>query len=102
MPDNSHWQANWVATVTNHGITEGGSSGSPLFNSAGRIVGKLSGGPSSCGAVAADKNDFYGKISYDWVTNGAAASQQLKPWLDPANTGTTSIAGRAACCSRLP
>ncbi|MBL0201645.1 MAG: pre-peptidase C-terminal domain-containing protein [Chitinophagaceae bacterium] len=97
LPDNSHWQANWVATVTNHGITEGGSSGSPLFNSAGRIVGKLSGGPSSCGAVAADKNDYYGKISYDWVTNGAAASQQLKPWLDPANTGTTSIAGRAAC-----
>ncbi len=99
LPDNSHWQANWVATVTNHSITEGGSSGSPLFNSAGRIVGKLSGGPSSCGAVAADKNDYYGKISYDWVTNGAAASQQLKPWLDPGNSGTTSVAGRAACAA---
>lgn len=97
LPDNSHWQANWVATVTNYGITEGGSSGSPLFNAAGRIVGKLSGGPSGCGAVAADKNDYYGKVSYDWITNGASASQQLKPWLDPANTGTTSIAGRAAC-----
>jgi hypothetical protein len=100
LPDNSHWQANWVATVTNHGITEGGSSGSPLFNSAGRIVGKLSGGPSGCTAVAADKNDYYGKVSYDWVTNGAAASQQLKPWLDPANSGTTSIAGRAACAAQ--
>lgn len=97
LPDNSHWQANWVATATNYGITEGGSSGSPLFNSAGRIVGKLSGGPSGCAAAAADKNDYYGKISYDWITNGAAASQQLKPWLDPANTGTTSVAGRAAC-----
>jgi len=97
LPDNSHWQANWVATVTNQGITEGGSSGSPLFNAAGRIVGKLSGGPSGCTVVAANKNDYYGKVSYDWITNGAAASQQLKPWLDPANTGTTSIAGRAAC-----
>jgi Bacterial pre-peptidase C-terminal domain len=97
LPDNSHWQANWVATVTNHSITEGGSSGSPLFNSAGRIVGKLSGGPSSCGAAAGDKNDYYGKVSYDWTSNGASASQQLKPWLDPANSGTTAISGRAAC-----
>jgi hypothetical protein len=97
LPDNSHWQANWVATATNQSITEGGSSGSPLFNAAGRIVGKLSGGPSGCTAVAADKNDYYGKVSYDWITNGATASQQLKPWLDPANSGTTSIAGRAAC-----
>jgi len=100
LPDNSHWQANWVATVTNHSITEGGSSGSPLFNSAGRIVGKLSGGPSSCGAAAGDKNDYYGKVSYDWISNGASASQQLKPWLDPANSGTTSIAGRAACVAQ--
>lgn len=100
LPDNSHWQANWVATVTNHSITEGGSSGSPLFNASGRIVGKLSGGPSSCGAAAANKNDYYGKVSYDWTSNGAAASQQLKPWLDPANTGTTSIAGRAACVAQ--
>ena len=97
LPDNSHWQANWVATATNHSVTEGGSSGSPLFNASGRIVGKLSGGPSSCGAAAANKNDYYGKVSYDWTSNGATASQQLKPWLDPANTGTTSVAGRAAC-----
>jgi hypothetical protein len=98
-PDNSHWQANWVATTTNHGITEGGSSGSPLFNSAGRIVGKLSGGPSFCTAAASDKNDYYGKISYDWTSNGTIAAQQLKPWLDPANTGTTSLGGRNACTS---
>lgn len=97
LPDNSHWQANWVATATNHSITEGGSSGSPLFNSTGRIVGKLSGGPSACTAVATDKNDYYGKVSYDWITNGAAASQQLKPWLDPANSGITSLAGKNAC-----
>lgn len=100
LPDNSHWQANWVATVTNHGITEGGSSGSPLFNASGRIVGKLSGGPSGCSVVATDKNDYYGKVSYDWTSNGASASQQLKPWLDPANTGTTSIAGRTACVAQ--
>jgi Bacterial pre-peptidase C-terminal domain/Secretion system C-terminal sorting domain len=97
LPDNSHWQANWVATATNHSITEGGSSGSPLFNASGNIVGKLSGGPSFCTAVAADKNDYYGKISYDWTSNGTAASHQLKPWLAPGGSVATSLAGRAAC-----
>lgn len=102
LPDNSHWQANWATTVTNQGITEGGSSGSPLFHSNGRIMGKLSGGPSSCGAVAADKNDYYGKLSYDWISNGATASQQLKPWLDPANTNSTFVGGRAPCVVSCP
>jgi len=97
LPDNSHWQANWVATVTNHSVTEGGSSGSPLFNSGGLIVGKLSGGPSGCTVTAANKNDYYGKVSYDWTSNGASASQQLKPWLDPSNSGITSLAGKDAC-----
>ena len=97
MPDNSHWQANWVSTTTNFGITEGGSSGSPLFNSNGRIVGKLSGGPSTCTETADKKNDYYGKISYDWTTNGTTASQQLRPWLDPDNTGTRVLDGKEAC-----
>jgi hypothetical protein len=97
LPDNSHWQADWVATVTNHSITEGGSSGSPLFNSSGLIVGKLSGGPSSCGAAASSKNDYYGKLSYDWTSNGTTAATQLKPWLDPANSGITSLTGKNAC-----
>jgi hypothetical protein len=99
LPDNSHWQANWVATATNYGITEGGSSGSPLYNAAGLLVGKLSGGPSFCTAMATNKNDYYGKLSYDWTSNGTTASQQLKPWLDPANTGTTSVAGKLSCAA---
>ncbi len=102
LPDNSHWQANWATTVTNQGVTEGGSSGSPLFHSNGRIMGKLSGGPSSCGAAAADKNDYYGKLSYDWISNGATASQQLKPWLDPGNTNSTFVGGRAPCAATCP
>ncbi|MEQ1677193.1 MAG: pre-peptidase C-terminal domain-containing protein [Chitinophagaceae bacterium] len=102
LPDNSHWQANWATTVTNQGITEGGSSGSPLFHSNGRIMGKLSGGPSSCGAVAGDKNDYYGKLSYDWISNGASASQQLKPWLDPLNANSTFVGGRAPCAASCP
>ncbi len=97
LPDNSHWKVNWMTTVTNQGVTEGGSSGSPLFHSNGRIMGKLSGGPSSCVAAAGDKYDYYGKIYYDWISNGATASQQLKPWLSPGNTNNTFVGGRAPC-----
>ena len=35
-------------TANGHAVTEGGSSGSPLFNQNKQIVGTLSGGSSSC------------------------------------------------------
>lgn len=94
----THWRANWVQTQTNWGITEGGSSGSPLFNSAGQIVGQLSGGPSSCTASSANKNDLYGKMSYNWTSNATDVLHQLKPWLDPNNTGILQLNGTNAPC----
>jgi hypothetical protein len=39
---------NYVKVRWSTGATEGGSSGSPLFNAAGRIIGQLYGGYSSC------------------------------------------------------
>lgn len=102
---NAHWRVFWAATTNGHGVTEGGSSGSPIFNSNGLIVGQLSGGASACTANGAgtgtgpDKNDLYGKIYADWDQNGTTANAQLKPWLDPNNTGVTSLAGTAAPCS---
>jgi len=35
----AHWNVIFVATVTEHGVTEGGSSGSPFFNQNKNIVG---------------------------------------------------------------
>jgi hypothetical protein len=32
---NAHWRAYWIATTNGHGVNEGGSSGSPIFNSSG-------------------------------------------------------------------
>lgn len=32
-PSGLYWKVEWVATITNHGVTEGGSSGSALINS---------------------------------------------------------------------
>ncbi len=97
-PPYTHWKAVWVQTQTNWSVTEGGSSGSPLFNSSGQIVGQLSGGPSSCTASTANKNDEYGKVSYNWTSNGIDALHQLKPWLDPDNTGILQLAGTNYPC----
>jgi hypothetical protein len=88
---NSHWKVYWMQTPNGHGVTEGGSSGSPLFDMAGRIIGTLTGGFTSC--TAPDTFDFYGKFSYHWQTNGLADTARLSPWLDPDNTGVTTLAG---------
>jgi PKD repeat protein len=92
-PANAHWLAQWVATATDWGVTEGGSSGSPIFNSAKLVVGTLSGGASYCGAPTGSANDLYGKFDYHWLTNGGTPADQLKPWLDPGNTGATTCPG---------
>ncbi len=94
----THWQVTWVATESGHGVTEGGSSGSPIFDNNQRIVGTLTGGSSACIANSStqtgpDEPDFYGKFSYSWDQNGNDPSQRLKDWLDPLNTGVRHLNG---------
>lgn len=86
-PD-SHWRApSW-----DEGVTEGGSSGSPLFNQEHRTIGQLHGGASSCGAQASDLNDDFGKFFLSW-TGGGTNSTRLSNWLDPGNVGSQFIDG---------
>lgn len=77
---NAYWVVPWATTAHGHSVTEGGSSGSPLFNQNGLVVGTLTGGSSTC---IYEAREFYGKISYHWTSAGTASSKQLKPWLDP-------------------
>ena len=93
----AHWQVYWIATANGHGVTEGGSSGSPLFNTNGNIVGHLSGGSSFCSAPT--QPDLYGKFNKAWNQDGTAANSQLKSWLDPLNTGVTELAGSYTPCA---
>ena len=88
---NTHWQVVWAATTNGHGVTEPGSSGSPLFNNAGLVVGDLTGGGSYCNTPT--QPDAYGKLSYSWDQNGTTAATRLKDWLDPDNTGITTLNG---------
>ncbi len=73
------------------GVTEPGSSGSPLFDQDGKIIGQLYGGAAACSGVN-DNNqfDYYGRFAISWDAI-AGSTNQLKPWLDPNNTGQTSM-----------
>ena len=86
-PSNSHWGVlSWDL-----GVTEPGSSGSPLFNQNRRIIGQLHGGASACGASVL--SDEYGKVSVSWNPAGSTSSGQLKYWLDPNNTNASFVDG---------
>ncbi|MBM3288634.1 MAG: hypothetical protein FJY92_00640 [Candidatus Hydrogenedentes bacterium] len=64
----------------NLGVTEPGSSGSPLFiESTHQIIGQLWGGPSYCGVAAGGRLDYYGRfdVSYPLIAQ----------YLDPTSSG---------------
>ena len=86
-PANSHWGV----TGWDEGVTEGGSSGSPLFDQNHRIIGQLHGGASACGAPVL--SDEYGKISYSWTPANSDSTNQLKYWLDPNQSNATFVNG---------
>jgi hypothetical protein len=88
----AHWATDPPGPFSVPGVTEPGSSGSPLYNAAGRFVGQLHGGPSSCGATGDNLSDYYGRFSVSW-TGGGTSSTRLSNWLDTAATGATTIGG---------
>ena len=79
------WQVYW-----SEGVTEGGSSGSGLWNEDHRVVGHLSGGNSSCDNP--DGTDVYGRFDSSWDSN-SAADKQLRAWLDPSGSGQLTLDG---------
>ena len=93
----AHWTVYWSATANGHGVTEGGSSGSPIYDQNGRTVGQLSGGSSFCNATGSP--DLYGKMYTNWDLCGSSATAQLKPWLDPGNTGALTMDGTYQPCT---
>lgn len=86
----------WQTGTWTDGVTEGGSSGSPIYNSSGLIVGQLYGGPSDCSCEnnAGCGYDYYGKVFTSW-TGGGTNATRLSNWLDPTAcaTGATTLIG---------
>lgn len=98
----AYWRVYWSGTESGHGVTEGGSSGSPIFDDNHLIVGTLTGGLSYCNEVQAggqDQPDYYGKMYYHWDQNSGSLTIDLKDLLDPLNTGQSALLGTYAPCS---
>lgn len=89
-PRGKFYEVAWYTGNQMKGVTEQGSSGSPLFNADKRIIGQLYAGSSACNYPAG--TDYYGRLSYSWDGGGLKPSR-LKDWLDPDNTGVTSLDG---------
>ncbi len=82
---NGHWRvADWE-----FGTTEGGSSGSSLFNNNHLIIGTLSGGEADCSYSV---NDYFSKFSMAWDYY-EGTQYRLQPWLDPFNSNATMCSG---------
>jgi len=92
---NAHWQLSFSRTTNGWSITQGGSSGSPLFNKDKQVIGTLSGGTSDCQTqYAANGVEFYGKMSAHWDKYKTDSSTRMDVWLDPLNTKVTTLSGR--------
>ena len=83
----STWTVQWDRNTT----TEGGSSGSPLFDQNHRIIGQLWGGGASCQNL--NSPDYYGRVSKSWEPTGSNTTNQLKHWLDPNSAGAGFVDG---------
>jgi lysyl endopeptidase len=85
--DGTHLWVRWE-TNPNRGVTEPGSSGSPIFDQNHRVLGQLHGGYSACNS--SDMRDWYGRFYRSW-TGGGTNTTRLSNWLDPGNTGLEFI-----------
>lgn len=82
----SSWpRGSWIYSRDMVGATEGGSSGSPVLNALGQVVGQLSG---ACGTNLSDNCDEVNNATVD----GAFASyySQVAQWLDPSGCVPTA------------
>jgi len=93
-PANSTWTNGAPDAYWELGYTEGatfkGSSGGPLFNQNGLVIGTLTGGNNSCSNPAG--RDIYGKFWYHW-DQATDTDLHMSKYLDPLNSGKASLAG---------
>lgn len=86
-------RGNWIYSNDEYGATEGGSSGSPVLNSSGLVVGQLSGG---CGTNVYETCDTVSNATVDGAL--AAYFGSVSQWLDPG-TSCTDSDGDGFCAS---
>ena len=93
---NGFWQVVW-----DQGMTEGGSSGCPLYDQNQRVIGQNLGGIASQCETPQTVYKVFGKFSESWA-HGGSSTNQLKNWLDPNNSGVTTLDGIDAITGVAP
>ncbi|MDJ0654220.1 MAG: PKD domain-containing protein [Xanthomonadales bacterium] len=83
----------WRVEDWDLGTTEGGSSGSGIWNPQQLLIGQLRGGFAACGN---DDPDWYGRFDVSW-TGGGTPNTRLSDWLDPDGTDPQQLEGTAGC-----
>ena len=97
MCNSKFWMINWMATPNGHSIPAPGSSGAPLLNNYGRVIGQLQ-GPGSCPSINCHNPSRalsnFGKLRYSWlgITGG-----RLGEWLDPLDKGVSTWGSCGMC-----
>jgi lysyl endopeptidase len=79
----------WLIADWETGTTEKGSSGAPLFNAEGIVIGSLTGGDAACDNSV---NDYFQKISHTWDDYPDSA-RKLSCWLDPLKSSVKNMGG---------
>lgn len=81
----------WRVEPWSDGVTEIGSSGSPLFNQNGHVIGMLAGGSAACNGIVNNNGfDAYGRFGVAW-NNLPDSANQLAYWLDPEQLGNSVL-----------
>jgi len=93
---NGFWQVVWDV-----GMTEGGSSGCPLYDQNQRVIGQNLGGVASQCENPQAVYKVFGKFSDSWGYGGSSTNQ-LKDWLDPNNSNITTLDGINAVTGTAP
>ncbi len=100
LPGNYWFTSSFAATTNGQSIPEGGSSGAPIFNNDGRIIGQhRRSDPGDCGN-AANEFSWSGRFGISW-NNGTTAASRLRDWLDPNNTNTNTMNGAYFCVNNI-
>ena len=81
---NAGGAAVWYINQWEEGVTEPGSSGSPLFDQNHRIIGQLYGGAAACSGTSNNgQYDYYGRLGVSW-------GQGIGGYLAPSSCGAAT------------
>ena len=87
---NGYWEQNFDS-----GTTEGGSSGSALFNQNNRVVGQLRGNQLRNNDVCNDRRAHYGRLDFSWTGGGTFASRLSDHLSDDPSVMTTNTSSHS-------